>query len=239
MHHTDDDQLPPPSSPSGWVHVNNVGDVSLTLTFPGEVTAWGHLSAKVEFKPQGPPRHSKYTTSHYLLDCVWKMSLYTLQILLRIRICHLSLSLHHCVPSLQPSMQSLQITDSPVIQSNAAQTHDTAQQSPYTRSHHDNSPLSYISDLPSQCCHIPSSPSAAHTLQHVKDLANYKITEANGDEPKIICNTFKLSDIPDPVWPKVGGVCGPKEPLPFSLHYPLQYYVVIKGSKIGIFLEEW
>ena len=54
----------PPNSPCGQVHVNDLGDVSMTFTFPAEVTTWSHVSATVEFTPHGgnvsvnPARHS-------------------------------------------------------------------------------------------------------------------------------------------------------------------------------------
>ena len=59
------------------------------------------------------------------------------------------------------------------------------------------------------------------------------------DEPVIIAPNFELVDPPDPIFPQVSGIPGAREPLPFIPPCPLKCYVVIKGYKIGIFLEKW
>lgn len=61
----------------------------------------------------------------------------------------------------------------------------------------------------------------------------------DGDEPEIDVVDIVLADLPDPVFPRVGGIHGPREPLPIVPPRPQAYYVVIKGYKIGIFLEKW
>ena len=49
----EDEPTTPPNSPHGQLQVNNTGDMSLTFRFPAEVTSWSHVSAQVEFSPQG------------------------------------------------------------------------------------------------------------------------------------------------------------------------------------------
>ena len=84
-----------------------------------------------------------------------------------------------------------------------------------------------------------------HTHSPQLSLLSLQIAEAaadpivdEGDEPEVAVNLFVLADLPDPVYPHIGGR-GPKEPLPFIPTRPLKYYVVVKGYKIGIFLEKW
>lgn len=49
----EDEPTTPPNSPHGQLQVNDTGDMSLTFRFPAEVTSWSHVSAQVEFSPQG------------------------------------------------------------------------------------------------------------------------------------------------------------------------------------------
>ena len=102
-------------------------------------------------------------------------------------------------------------------------------------------PLVYSQGSPllRQC--VPSPQASLHSA-----LQNLHIAEsvadpfyADDDEPEIAVNNLSLADIPDPIFPRVGGIRGPREPLPFTPPHPLKYYVVIKGYKIGIFLEKW
>ena len=73
-------------------------------------------------------------------------------------------------------------------------------------------------------------------------MQNLYIAEEPDDDankPEIASFPFWLEDIPDPVYPRIGNMHGPKEPLPFYPPCGQKYYVVICGYKIGIFLEQW
>lgn len=57
------------------------------------------------------------------------------------------------------------------------------------------------------------------------------------NEPQVLPAPFTLDNIPDPVYPCVGHGMGPKEPLPMNPSSPDLYWVILKGFKVGIFLE--
>lgn len=59
------------------------------------------------------------------------------------------------------------------------------------------------------------------------------------NEPEVMPAAFTLDDIPDPVYPRVGRQKGPREPLPMNPTGAESYWVVLRGFKIGIFLEAW
>ena len=65
---------------------------------------------------------------------------------------------------------------------------------------------------------VPSPQASLHSA-----LQNLPVAEsvadpfnADDDEPEIVVDNLSLADIPDPVFPQVGGIRGPREPLPFT-----------------------
>ena len=73
----------------------------------------------------------------------------------------------------------------------------------------------------------------------MQNLHIAKEPDDDANEPEIAPFPFWLEDLPDPVYPRIGNMCGLKEPLPFYPPHGQTYYVVIRGYKIGIFLEQW
>lgn len=85
----------------------------------------------------------------------------------------------------------------------------------------------------------PSPQLSMHSLRIAEEPAAVNPFVDDGDEPEIAAVTFGLDDLPIPVWPRVSNVPGPREPLPWIAPRPLKYYVVLRGYKIGIFIEKW
>lgn len=241
----------------------------MTFTFPAEVTSWSHVSARVEFSPQGSNIVRRTFEVH---DFPISSGLPTTTVPLqspnsRVRPDGPPVSpLRHHTPSRQLSMQALQISDNV----------DRPQQSQSHHAHHDDQ-VSYYNGSPSSHHLNPAfSPQPDNTrgtqqLQGHHDVGDNEVSyfgspssrrpqptgssqpipqpvqfvqepdpptvESNDDEPEIIGNNFMLADLPDPVWPR--GRHNRRGTLPFSPPNPFNYYVVIKGYKIGIFLEEW
>lgn len=186
--------ITPPNSPRGQLQVNELGDVSVTLTFPAEITSWSRLSARVDITPQGA----------------------------------------------NVSGRTFEVRNFPVSPTSRT-TQNVPLRSPNSHPRPDVPPLVYSQGSPSSRQRAPSPQASLHSA-----LQNLHVAEsvadpfdADGDEPEIAVNNLSLADIPDPVFPQVGGIRGPREPLPFTPPRPLKYYVVIKGYKIGIFMEKW
>ena len=94
------------------------------------------------------------------------------------------------------------------------------------------SPVANIVDL------FDAAPLSAH-LANNPNAASLSVNVKEEDKPKVLAPNFVLAYLPDPVYSWVNRMCGPHEPLPFIPTCPEKYYVVIKGFKIGIFMEEW
>lgn len=218
----EDNPITPPNSPQGQLHVNDTGDVSLIFRFPAEVTSWSRVSARVEFSPQG---------SNVLGQ--------TFEV--------------HNVP-ISPRAQTRNVTlRSPVSRT---RPNPIILQSPISRTRPDANMLSPISrtypDLeslerthgssssqrrpPSPLEYVSRTGNAVNSLDAARPPANVVDPFVDDDnEPVIVRPNFTLADLPDPVYPTT--VRGSR--LPWAPPRPQKYYVVIKGFKIGIFLQRW
>lgn len=201
----------PPNSPWGELWVNKLGDMSMTLTFPAELTSWSQMSTWIEFSPQGAN----------ISGCTFEVG---------------------NVP-ISPNGRTHNIA----LQLPRSHPHPNNPSTPQSSHHHIGSPdshpcpniapLVYPQGLPisSHCAPSPQS-SLYGSLQNLC-IAEEPNDDAN--EPKIAAIPFWLEDLPDPVYPHVGNVCSPREPVPFHPPHSQKYYVVICSFKIGIFLEQW
>ena len=193
--------ITPPNSPQGELWVNELGDVSMALTFPTELTSWAELSARIELSSRGA----------------------------------------------NVSGHTFKVRNVPILPNSA--THNIALQSPHPQSlHHragswDSRPYSsvvllvYSQGSPMSNCHTPSPQSSLYGSMQNLHIAKEPDDDAN--EPEIAPFPFWLEDLPDPVYPRIGNMRGLKEPLPFYPPHGQMYFVVIRGYKIGIFLEQW
>lgn len=183
----------------------------MTLTFPPEVTSWSHVSARVEFSPRGA--HVSAQTfevrNHPISPILGLQSIPVLSPVVR--------APQGSLPSPSPR-QSQQVPVRPLERTASALNPDVEQ------GHESSSP-----QLSMQSLHIAEAPAPAGADPFIDE----------GELPEIAVNTIALDQIPNPVFPLPYGAHSHREPLPFAAPRPLKYYAVIRGYKIGIFLERW
>ena len=176
--------MTPPSTPHGQLRGDELGEVSVAIAFPAELTSWSHVSARLEFSLRGA----------------------------------------------NVSARTFEVRNHPL--SPGSRTQNVILQSPHARSPSLRRTESVVADEGASQLSINM-----HSLDLAEDPADPFVDD--GDEPEIEVVNFVLADLPDPVFPQVGGLRGPREPLLIVPPRSQAYYVVIKGYKIGIFLEKW
>ena len=213
----EDEPTTPLNSPCGQLQVNDTGDMSLTFMFPAEVTFWSHVSAQVEFSPQGGD----------ILGQAFEV---------------------RNVP-ISPHVQTRNVT----LQSPVSRTcpNPITPQAPISHTHPGTTILSTISHTYPDLELTHGSPSAQHRpptpLEYLLPRRNHASSfnamhppdndpfVHDDNEPMIVQPDYTLANLPDPVYPTAAQ--GTR--LPWAPPRPKKYYVVIKGFKIGIFLEKW
>ena len=213
----EDEPTMPLNSPRGQLQVNNMGDMSLTFRFPAEVTSWSHVSAQVEFSPQGGD----------ILGQAFE-------------VCNVPISPHVQTHNVTLQSPVSRICPNPITpQAPISCTHPGATiLSPISRTYPDLEPTH--GSPSAQCC--PPTPleylsphrNHASSFNAVHPLDNDPFVH-DDNKPMIVQPNYTLANLPNPIYPTAAR--GTR--LPWALPHPKKYYVVIKGFKIGIFLEKW